>query len=452
MAAQFEWRDEYCLGVKEIDNAHRQLFYIINQLLDHHEKDSEWVCQEGIRFFKVYALKHFAEEESYMASIGYEDLEQHKRVHEVFREGIFLALEQEVERAEYAPEAVDHFLGVCAGWLIGHTLTEDQAIVGRGTRRWNALLPDEEIEALHNAVTQQQLDMFHTECTMISDRYGGEKFGHGVYYRLVYGNKKDEKKYEVLMAFEEKLLINTIGKILGIAADHLDSMLLHASRFTVQHFVGRVMKSFPSLDAYRLKEENLLTYDEFHEIFLQSTPQASMLFDTGEGYFSYCTIAPHMLKVEVAKPIEANKAASQVKEYLKERESSQKDEKVKPKLLVVDDSLVIRENLRRLLGRDYDVSLANSGISAIRAITLEKPDLVILDYEMPICDGRQTLEMMRSEKEFADIPVIFLTVKSDPESVRSVMALKPEGYLLKQNNLDQIQEKIDAFFQQKAEE
>ena len=85
-----------------------------------------------------------------------------------------------------------------------------------------------------------------------------------------------------------------------------------------------------------------------------------------------------------------------------------------------------------------------------RAITLDKPDLVLLDYEMPVCDGRQTLEMMRSEKAFADVPVIFLTSRGDPESVRSVMALKPAGYLLKKFSPEKIKEKIDAFFQQQA--
>ena len=41
----------------------------------------------------------------------------------------------------------------------------------------------------------------------------------------------------------------------------------------------------------------------------------------------------------------------------------------------------------RLLAKDYDVSEVNSGVAAIRAITLNKPDLILLDYEMPVCDG-----------------------------------------------------------------
>ncbi len=105
--------------------------------------------------------------------------------------------------------------------------------------------------------------------------------------------------------------------------------------------------------------------------------------------------------------------------------------------------------MKELLGKDYEVSLVDSGIAAIRAITLNRPDLVLLDYEMPVCDGRQTLEMLRSDKSFDDIPVIFLTGRGDPESVKKVMALRPAGYLLKYLKPDEIKGNIDSFFEKR---
>ena len=68
-------------------------------------------------------MNHFSDEEAYMDSIQYEGAEQHKRLHEGFRENTLPALEQELEQSGYASDAIEHFLGVCAGWLIGHTLT-----------------------------------------------------------------------------------------------------------------------------------------------------------------------------------------------------------------------------------------------------------------------------------------------------------------------------------------
>ena len=66
---------------------------------------------------------------------------------------------------------------------------------------------------------------------------------------------------------------------------------------------------------------------------------------------------------------------------------------------------------------------------------------------MPIVDGKQVLGMIRAEKEFADMPVIFLTSKDDKESVLQVMSLKPDGYLLKTLEPAKIIQAIDDFFE-----
>lgn len=114
--------------------------------------------------------------------------------------------------------------------------------------------------------------------------------------------------------------------------------------------------------------------------------------------------------------------------------------------MIVDDSATLREVMKHVLSEDYAVSTADSGVAAIRSIALNPPDLVLLDYEMPICDGRQTLEMLRSEETFNSVPVIFLTGRQDAKSVASVIHLKPAGYLLKTSDLGNIKKEVDKFF------
>ena len=74
----------------------------------------------------------------------------------------------------------------------------------------------------------------------------------------------------------------------------------------------------------------------------------------------------------------------------------------------------------------------------------KRPDVILLDYEMPVCDGKQTLEMIRSDEDTKDIPVIFLTGLGDMEHIKSVLALKPAAYILKPANKDSLMEKITA--------
>lgn len=454
MGNQFIWQEEFNIGVETIDKEHQQLFRIINKLfiLKEEEKNNQWTCQEGIKFFKGHAIKHFADEEAYMQSIQYEGLEEHKRIHRNFRENTLPALEQELERTDYAPDAVEHFLGVCAGWLIGHTLTEDLSIVGKHERKWENLLPSDELTAVKKVIVQLIFDMFRLESQVISNAYSGEKFGRGVYYRLVYGTGRDEKRQEIILVFEEKLLINTVGKIMGIQTNKLDNMLVHAARYTARQFVGRVLEHFPTMDSLELKEENLLTYEQFQKIFEKQELQVSLLLNTGgNGYFAYCMIAPHLLQNGVGTPIEKENAMDEVEKYLRERKGREEQEKSNPKqkILVVDDSMTIQQGMKQLLGNDYEVAIADSGVAAIRTITLNRPDLVLLDYEMPVCDGKQTLEMLRSEKAFEDIPVIFLTGRRDPQSMIGVMPLKPSDYLLKTSKPVEIKKAVDAFFEKK---
>ena len=448
MEGQFEWREEYDIGVEVIDKEHRRLFQIINKLFDFRKenKDNQWVCQEGIKYFKGHAVKHFADEEEYMSSIGYPELERHRAIHRSFRENTLPALEEEMERTGYAKDALDHFLGVCAGWLIGHTMTEDQAIRNGKESTWEDLLPDEELDAMKKVIVQLVFDMFHLESQLISDAYSAERFGDGVYYRLVYGAEKGEKRQEVLMVFEEKLLVNTVGKILGIQSSKLDAMLINAARYTARQFVGRVMEHLPAFGGCELKEENLLSYEQFQRVFQREKPQVSLLFSTGgAGYFAYCVIAPHLLEKGIGTPIENSNAMDEVEKYLIRRER-QEEADTRRKILVVDDSATIRQAMKVLLEEEYQVQLAESGVAAIRAISLNRPDLILLDYEMPVCDGKQTLEMLRSESSFADIPVFFLTGRSDPAVVRKLLSLKPAGYLLKDLKQGDIKKKIRDYF------
>ena len=454
MEGQLVWKDEYNIGVEIIDREHRRLFKIINKLFQFTDEKSksQWACHEGIKFFKDHAVKHFIEEEEYMASIGYERLGVHRHIHNEFRERTLPALEEELEKTGYCGDSVEHFLGVCAGWLVGHTLMEDRAITGKSRSRWMGLLPDKEQEYVKEVILRLMYDLFHLESCVISDAYGGEKFGRGVYYRLIYGTEQDEEKYEMFLVFEEKLLINTMGKTMGIRTNKLNTLLMNAARYMARQFAEHVKGHLPDMDGYELKEENLLTYDQFKDVFKNERLQVSLLFDTGEGYFSYCTVAKHPLKKGSATPIHTGNAMAEVGRYLMEREGHmEKERPLKLKVLVVDDSVTVRQGIRKLLIEDYDVTLAASGIAAIRCIILDRPDLILLDYEMPVCDGQQVLEMIRSDETLSDIPVIFLTGRSDLETVKRLVALRPEGYLVKDLRPAQIKRKIDEFFAKKVD-
>ncbi|MBP5384782.1 MAG: response regulator [Lachnospiraceae bacterium] len=118
-------------------------------------------------------------------------------------------------------------------------------------------------------------------------------------------------------------------------------------------------------------------------------------------------------------------------------------------ILIVDDDPSYLGIVRAWLKDTYKVSMVTSGLQALKWLGKNKADLILLDYEMPVTSGPQVLEMLRSDTETRSIPVIFLTGRSDKESVMSVLSLKPEGYLLKNIEQAELLDKLDKFFAHK---
>lgn len=124
----------------------------------------------------------------------------------------------------------------------------------------------------------------------------------------------------------------------------------------------------------------------------------------------------------------------------------------KKKILVVDDDGTMLRTIKSWLSEKYQVFMVNSGMAAITFLAKNEVDLILLDYEMPVTTGPKVLEMLRSESSTEKIPVMFLTVKSDKESVMQVLSLKPEKYLLKTMPPAELIANIDEFFEkQKAD-
>ena len=217
--------------------------------------------------------------------------------------------------------------------------------------------------------------------------------------------------------------------------------------YTARQFVEHIKGHFPALAQADVQTEQLLTYEQFQKVFEKHSPQFSLLFDTGKGYFAYCMATGNMILNEDGGSIITENAMSKVKQYLTQNNAERTATDQKKKILIVDDSDFMLKTMMTLLGNDYETLTATSGLSAFRSITLNRPDLVLLDYEMPVCNGSQILEMIRAEKEFEDIPIIFLTSRVDRESVKKVLEFKPQGYLSKSLSPDSIKKEIDRFFE-----
>ena len=137
--------------------------------------------------------------------------------------------------------------------------------------------------------------------------------------------------------------------------------------------------------------------------------------------------------------------AELIKRLQKEGEAVDKLKEFKSILIVDDDATALR-SMKNLLATHYKILVANSGMNAITILAKNKVDLILLDFEMPVVNGPKVLEMIRSDPNTSNIPVMFLTAKGDKRSIMEVLRFKPEKYLLKTMLPKDVLESIDDFF------
>jgi two-component system, cell cycle response regulator len=120
-------------------------------------------------------------------------------------------------------------------------------------------------------------------------------------------------------------------------------------------------------------------------------------------------------------------------------------------ILVAEDSLVIRVALRRQLSaQGYEVVEAEDGAEALARCRQVRPDVLLLDVEMPQLDGHQVLAMVKEDPELRDIPVVFLTAHAKTDDVVEALRLGAHDYLRKPFEPSELIARVRAALRLKA--
>ena len=90
---------------------------------------------------------------------------------------------------------------------------------------------------------------------------------------------------------------------------------------------------------------------------------------------------------------------------------------IKQNILIVDDEPINLSIVAEILSQKYSIRVATNGRTALDIINKEKPDLILLDIMMPDMDGYEVAYQLKHNKSTSDIPIIFLTAKSDSENI-----------------------------------
>lgn len=124
------------------------------------------------------------------------------------------------------------------------------------------------------------------------------------------------------------------------------------------------------------------------------------------------------------------------------------------KVLLVEDSKTVQQIYRnKLTLEEFHVLTADNGMEAIKLLSQEKPDIILLDLMMPIMDGYKVLQVVKTDPKLARIPVLVFSAKGQPEEVEKALNLGAAGYIVKATTKpNEVIEKIRAVMRQKPVE
>lgn len=104
------------------------------------------------------------------------------------------------------------------------------------------------------------------------------------------------------------------------------------------------------------------------------------------------------------------------------------------KILIVDDNSINLTAIKIVFDNLYKVHAVNSGATALKFLEKQRPDLILLDVEMPEMSGKDLIKILKADPNLSDIPVIFLTANNDENSEAEAFTLGAVDYIRKPMN------------------
>jgi DNA-binding response OmpR family regulator len=117
---------------------------------------------------------------------------------------------------------------------------------------------------------------------------------------------------------------------------------------------------------------------------------------------------------------------------------------LRKKIIYVDDVNYSLMTVKTRLQEYYEIYPAESVVKMFEALENMKPDLILLDVNMPDIDGYEAIKSLKSDERYSEIPVIFLTGNSDRESVVKGLSLGAADYVIKPFTTSKLVESIEV--------
>jgi len=112
-------------------------------------------------------------------------------------------------------------------------------------------------------------------------------------------------------------------------------------------------------------------------------------------------------------------------------------------LLIVDDEEMNLQIMEDLLEDDFEIKMVSNGKECLDSVKERIPELILLDVNMPVMTGIETCKLLKTEPQYKDIPVIFISALALPSEEAAGYAAGGDDYLTKPFSENQLMDKIN---------
>jgi len=147
----------------------------------------------------------------------------------------------------------------------------------------------------------------------------------------------------------------------------------------------------------------------------------------------------------IIKPYTASKLIEIVENNLSSqeyKESSSGENNNKPAVLIVDDVTSMLRAMQYALNDRYKVYILSKSQDALDFLRTKSPDLILLDYLMPVLDGFDLIRMIRAMPEYEDTPIIIITTEGTMDHVNKAISIGASDFIVKPFNPKELNDKV----------
>ena len=197
--------------------------------------------------------------------------------------------------------------------------------------------------------------------------------------------------------------------------------------------------NMPEVDGYEiiktLKESK--SYADIPVIFFTSNhDKESVLKGISLGAVDY-----------IIKPFETKSLVDCIEKHVsesrmeKDREKDREDD-TRPRILAVDDVISVLKTIKAALCANYKVHTISRAESVLDFLKLRKPNLILLDYLMPVYNGFELIPMIRELPGYEDTPIIMLTSEGRLSNIKEAVSLGACDFIVKPFKENELNEKV----------